>query len=400
MNLVAKEFVAARDDELGVLVLSSFTGASRELAESLIVNPYDLDEASDALAAALAMPEAEQRVRMRAMRSFVAEFNVYRWAGRMLRDAERLRRRERLAGRFEGRAGDLPGTRSLRRWTSECATCSVPDTKSGSRHSSRRRPLLAFDFDGTLAPLIEQPALADAGPETRRLLSILAISHPVVIISGRMRADVERRFANLPLAGITGNHGLEPWGEDPDARAAGRRVARRSCNGSWRGCPAIIIEDKRLSITVDYRHAPDLEMTATAIQAVTHQLPRARLLGGRHADFNIAPAGTAHKGTALQHYLERFERQSALYVGDDRTDEDVFGLDLPGLLSVRVGPRRTSHAAFFIRDQTEVDQLAADARRSAVAALTFSRAHFSAAGLTARPNVGPDRCPSRAFFVR
>ena len=109
MNLVAKEFVAARDDEQGVLVLSSFTGASRELAESLIVNPYDLDEASDALAAALAMPEAEQRVRMHAMRAFVAEFNVYRWAGRMLRDAERLRRRERLAGRFEGRAGDLPG---------------------------------------------------------------------------------------------------------------------------------------------------------------------------------------------------------------------------------------------------------------------------------------------------
>jgi trehalose 6-phosphate synthase len=109
MNLVAKEFVAARDDEQGVLVLSSFTGASRELAESLIVNPYDLDEASDALSVALAMPEAEQRVRMRAMRAFVSEFNVYRWAGRMLRDAERLRRQERLAGRFKGRAGDLAG---------------------------------------------------------------------------------------------------------------------------------------------------------------------------------------------------------------------------------------------------------------------------------------------------
>ena len=102
MNLVAKEFVAARDDERGVLVLSSFTGAARELAESLIVNPYNLDEASDALAAALTMPEAEQRLRMRAMRSFVAEFNVYRWAARMLRDAERLRRRERMAGRFDG----------------------------------------------------------------------------------------------------------------------------------------------------------------------------------------------------------------------------------------------------------------------------------------------------------
>ncbi len=109
MNLVAKEFVAAREDERGVLILSSFTGASRELAESLIVNPYDLDEAADALAAALAMPIAEQRVRMHAMRAFVAEFNIYRWAGRMLRDAERLRRRERLTGRFEGSPHDLPG---------------------------------------------------------------------------------------------------------------------------------------------------------------------------------------------------------------------------------------------------------------------------------------------------
>ena len=109
MNLVAKEFVAARDDERGVLVLSSFTGASRELAESLIVNPYDLDEAAEAMAAALVMPAAEQRVRMHAMRAFIAEFNIYRWAGRMLRDAERLRRRERLSGRFEGSTHDLPG---------------------------------------------------------------------------------------------------------------------------------------------------------------------------------------------------------------------------------------------------------------------------------------------------
>ena len=109
MNLVAKEFVAARDDEQGVLVLSSFTGASRELAESLIVNPYDFDEAAEALAAALMMPPEEQKVRMHAMRAFVAEFNIYRWAGRMLRDAERLRRRERLSGRFEGSPHDLPG---------------------------------------------------------------------------------------------------------------------------------------------------------------------------------------------------------------------------------------------------------------------------------------------------
>jgi trehalose 6-phosphate synthase len=103
MNLVAKEFVAAREDERGVLVLSHFTGAARELPEALIVNPYDLGEASEALALALRMPVEEQSDRMRAMRGFVAEFNVYRWAGRMLVDAARLRRRDKLSGRLRAR---------------------------------------------------------------------------------------------------------------------------------------------------------------------------------------------------------------------------------------------------------------------------------------------------------
>lgn len=107
MNLVAKEFVAARTDEQGVLVLSMFTGAAQELTEALIVNPYNIDQASAALCAALEMPKAEQRERMRAMRRLVAEFNVYRWAGRLLLDAARLRERERLVNRLRHR-GSLP----------------------------------------------------------------------------------------------------------------------------------------------------------------------------------------------------------------------------------------------------------------------------------------------------
>lgn len=101
MNLVAKEFVAAREDERGVLVVSQFTGAARELTEALVVNPYDLEQAASALARALSMPLPEQRERMRSMRRIVAEFNVYRWAGKMLLDASEVRRRERFSGRFE-----------------------------------------------------------------------------------------------------------------------------------------------------------------------------------------------------------------------------------------------------------------------------------------------------------
>jgi trehalose 6-phosphate synthase len=104
MNLVAKEFVAARDDDAGVLLLSQFTGAARELPEALIVNPYDADQCAEALDVALSMPVRLQRARMRLMRGLVHEFNVYRWAGRMLLDAAAMRRRGRFAGRTGKRA--------------------------------------------------------------------------------------------------------------------------------------------------------------------------------------------------------------------------------------------------------------------------------------------------------
>jgi len=109
MNLVAKEFAAARDDEHGVLLLSQFTGAAREMSEALVVNPYDLEEASAAMARALAMPPEEQRERMRAMRAFLAEFNVYRWAGRMLMDAARLRRKGSILSRSGDEGSRMPG---------------------------------------------------------------------------------------------------------------------------------------------------------------------------------------------------------------------------------------------------------------------------------------------------
>jgi trehalose 6-phosphate synthase len=101
MNLVCKEFVAARDDERGVLILSRFAGAAREMTEALIVNPYHVEECAVALQRALTMPEPEQRERMASLRMTVREFNVYRWAGRMLTDAGRMRLRQRIEARVQ-----------------------------------------------------------------------------------------------------------------------------------------------------------------------------------------------------------------------------------------------------------------------------------------------------------
>ncbi len=91
MNLVAKEFLAARGDESGVLILSQFTGAARELRDALLVNPYDIDQTAEAIRAALEMEPEDKQVRVRRMRKVIKEHNIYRWAGNLITELCELR---------------------------------------------------------------------------------------------------------------------------------------------------------------------------------------------------------------------------------------------------------------------------------------------------------------------
>ena len=91
MNLVAKEFIAARDDEQGVLILSSFTGAAHELTDALLVNPYDIQQLADAIHQALDMSSEQQAVRMAHLRRTIHEYNIYRWAANLLSDLTEIR---------------------------------------------------------------------------------------------------------------------------------------------------------------------------------------------------------------------------------------------------------------------------------------------------------------------
>ncbi|MGH7410380.1 MAG: trehalose-6-phosphate synthase, partial [Candidatus Methylomirabilis sp.] len=91
MNLVAKEFVSARDDEQGVLILSRFTGAARELRDALIVNPYDIEHLAEAIRSALEMPAEEQSLRMRMMRDTIRDRNIYRWAANLITELVQVR---------------------------------------------------------------------------------------------------------------------------------------------------------------------------------------------------------------------------------------------------------------------------------------------------------------------
>ena len=216
--------------------------------------------------------------------------------------------------------------------------------------------LVAFDFDGTLAPLVASPARARMRRTTMRLLRRLASLYPCIVISGRARADVLARLAGIPMRGVIGNHGAEPF---EDSRRTPKRVARWTPLLEQRlsRFPGVRIEDKGLSMAVHYRQSREKERARAAIVQAAAELGAVRITGGAQV-VNILPKGSPHKGVALERARERLGCATAIYVGDDETDEDVFGLKNPArLLSIRVGANPASGASHAIRCQAEVDEL-------------------------------------------
>ena len=234
----------------------------------------------------------------------------------------------------------------------------APQNRRALRRLARGRALLAFDFDGTLAPIVADPARARLRPRTRRLLTDLARKYPCVVISGRRRADVAGRLAGIPLRQVFGNHGIEP----SPALTASRRLVRR-----WLArllprlerMPGIIIDNKGATLAIHYRKARNRPAACKAILAATADLDDVRVVSGLLV-VDLLPLGAPNKATALQSELHRLGCRSALYLGDDQTDEDVFALRrrLP-LLAVRVGRRPNSLAPYYLASQADVDALLA-----------------------------------------
>jgi trehalose 6-phosphate phosphatase len=223
---------------------------------------------------------------------------------------------------------------------------------------ARARALLAFDFDGTLAPIVPNRRAAALRPETHRLLRALALLYPCAVISGRSRADVLERLAGLPLLAVVGNHGAEAGFGPLDRASRDQLLAwREALQSALGGAPGVEIEDKRFSIALHYRHAPVRATARRHVLAAARALePRgARVFGGR-AVVNVAPADAPDKGTAIEELLARVGRRPVLYVGDDRTDEDVFAGGSVDA-AVRVGCTGRSAAAWYVPNQLAVDAL-------------------------------------------
>ena len=218
--------------------------------------------------------------------------------------------------------------------------------------------LLGFDFDGTLAPIVSEPAKAALPPSTRRLLEELASLYPCVVISGRAVGDVQPRLAGIPLRAVIGNHGLEPWRATDELRRTVERW-KAVLEPAIAALPGVVLEDKTYSLALHYRRSRRKKEALAGIVRAVAQLGELRVIGGKLV-VNVLPPGAPHKGVALERERDRLGCDTALFVGDDETDEDVFALDRPGrLVTVRVGSARASQASYCLRSQAEMDLLLA-----------------------------------------
>lgn len=330
MNLVAKEFVASRTDEDGVLVLSEFAGAAAELAESLQVNPYDIDALADGMNVALKMPEEERRLRMRALRRRLPVSDVHRWAHTFLAAL-------RGAASSRGKVVRLSSAETLEEVT--------------TRLASAERLLMILDYDGTLMPFASSPALARPDPELLHLLDALSKAPGVFlhVASGRPCGQLSAWLGQLPI-GLHAEHGF--WSREAGAAswtpaalpdAGWDREIRGLLDRTAAEVPGSLVEQKTASIAWHYRMV-DAELGAARSERLFGELePLARagklhvLRGARVIEVQRPEANKARLATRLIAALGP-PPPCVCAIGDDETDEMLFAVH-PEVVRIVIGFR-------------------------------------------------------------
>ena len=220
----------------------------------------------------------------------------------------------------------------------------------------RQGPLLAFDFDGTLAPIVADPEAAALPRSTAALLARLAAKESCVVVSGRARADVLARLAGIPLREVIGNHGSEPFVALDPLRAQVLRWLP-ILQDRLRHLPGLFIENKGCSLSIHYRNTKSRHEAMRTALDVIRSLDVGRIVHGKYV-LNLLPAGALHKGNGLCRVMAELKKTHALYLGDDETDEDVFRLpDTAQVLGIRVDYRARSLAPLYLYGQAEMDEL-------------------------------------------
>ena len=349
MNLIAKEYIASRRDETGVLILSEMAGAAKELGESIIINPNNREEIAESLKEALEMPEEEQRRRNQIMQRRLKRYDVKRWAKDFLGELAAVRQTDEV---FFGKLLDTKTKNNLM-----------------DRYTNSTKRLILLDYDGTLVGFSKKPMQARPGEELRTLLMDLHGDslNDVVIISGRRKDNLEEWFGSYPIT-LIAEHGA--WIKLPNADWT---LIKHLVN-DWKPkvlpllelysdrVPGSFIEEKDYSVAWHYRMA-DNEHARLAVQEMTDDLITftanidVQVLQGNKV-IEIRNGGVS-KGTATLYLLAKSEYDFILALGDDWTDEDMFSALGDDAFSIHVGPNR-SRARFVIRNTKEVIRLLED----------------------------------------
>ena len=358
MNLVAKEYVASRPDEQGVLVLSEFAGAADELRAAILVNPHDIDELKTAILHALAMPEDEQRTAMQSLRRQVLDNDVQGWAQSFLGELE-----------AKGRP-DEPAAAPLVRLAQGSAPSAEELDAALTAFASTPRILVASDFDGVLAPIVADRDAAAADPQALSALRELAESEGVnvALVSGRALQDLDAR-TGMPLSVVlVGSHGAEVGALPHDMNAGtldgdalrmhedDQRLLQ-SITATLEQIatkhPGAEVEVKPASAVLHTRNARGrgrINATEAALE-YARSLPDVKVTPGKEVvEFSVVDSS---KGEAIATLARACAADAWLYLGDDVTDESAFERLGDHDLGIKVGAGDTA-ATFRVDSPEEV----------------------------------------------
>ncbi len=351
MNLVAKEFIACQQEKGGSLILSEFAGAAEELFNAFLVNPYDSAAVAATLKQALALPEGERRERIRPMREHVLRYDATHWARSFIDDLMSSAAKDARTAK-----GDIKEVREL----------------VGRALAGGKQIALFLDYDGTLREIERQPNAAKPTPELEELLHRLS-QHPnldVTILSGRSQEDLEAFLGGYPVR-LIAEHGAT-W--RPPGHKEWDRLDK-NLNYAWKeellpilriyeqATPGSFIEEKHSSIVWHYRKA-DEEFGSWKANQLTEDLSALTAnhpIKVRHGKKMVeVTAAENNKGAAVTRVLDQNNNYGAiLCAGDDLTDESMFELNIPRLLTIKVG-RGASQARFRVTDPAAFRKLLDD----------------------------------------
>lgn len=331
MNLVAKEYLACKENVPGVLILSETIGAADELIDAIQVNPNNTQQVADAILEALTMPKPEQRKRLKRMQKRIKEYSVQRWGNDFISDLSKA-------------AATHKGQLRNRLTAKSAAAVAAKYRRAHSR-------LLLLDYDGTLKRFVGTPGSDAARPDKDLQATIKRLveqpNTKVVITSGRTKETMEKWFKNIPRLALVAEHGA--WIKDHgqwEKQAGGfdkRPYVRMMKRFALRTAGAIV-DIKEVSVVWHHRRVnPELAYVRNGqLRHELNQLAEGTEIGvydGRKI-IEVKPKNF-HKGVIARLFTERYPSDCIIAIGDDYTDEEMFGALPEHALSIKIGPGST-----------------------------------------------------------